>query len=150
MHPLRDIQKSKGLIVCLYYGWLFNYNGEIMKILCNEEYYVFSNPSFHLNEFLNKQVRTFLFANLYQKRRRMPFSNLYGNEFEKISSCFSDVTRKRYWKKFNWKLAIKNLKDGLYPLFIYESTLNKAVDIGLPGIPKNVPRLLSNNMGNEC
>jgi nitrite reductase/ring-hydroxylating ferredoxin subunit len=144
MHPLRNIQKGKGPIVCPYHGWSFNYNGKIKKIPYNEECYFFSNPNFHLNEFPSKKVGTLLFANLSQKRRRLPFSNSFGDEIERITSNFSDVIKKTYRKKFNWKLAIENLKDGLHPLFIHESTLNKAVDVGLPGIPKNIPGFVLN------
>ena len=139
MHPLRKNATGRGPIVCPYHGWSFDYDGKLKKIPYHDECYQFKNKDFKLQKFPLKKVGKLLFASIKLKKNSHLFSSALERELSDLSNSFSDVIKKSYVRNFNWKLIIENLKDGLHPLFIHQETLNKNVNVGLPGIPRDIP-----------
>ena len=145
MHPLRTKQQGTGPIVCPYHGWSFNYNGQLKRIPFNDECYGIGTTSIALRNFPTKAIGDLIFFGFKKHSTNTHFNKKFEEHLAGLSLSFQDVLKKTYRRKFNWKLAIENLKDGLHPIFVHQNSLNKNVEISLPGIPKEIPGTFISN-----
>lgn len=147
MHPVRIDHTGNGPIVCPYHNWSFLPSGQIKKIPFNDECYLFDHTKLSkisLSMFAVEIVGKMVFVNL--SKMPTPIEKSFPKNLlvtlADISNSFQDFQISHHRRKFNWKLAIENLRDGLHPLFLHQKTLNTTVSVGLPGIPKLVPDFL--------
>ena len=131
---LENTQGNARVLSCIYHGWRYGTDGELLSIPCRDNYRntdVENNQThYRLPEIRSESYRGFIFANLshhapalsdYLGGARRALDNMIDRSpegrIEAVRGSFRAVYRN------NWKIYLENLHDGMHPLHVHQSSI---------------------------
>ena len=131
---LENTQGNARVLSCIYHGWRYRTDGELLSIPCRDNYRntdVENNQAHYgLPEIRSESCRGFIFANLagnapglidWLGGARRALDNMIDRspegQIEAVRGSFRAVYRN------NWKIYLENLHDGMHPLHVHQSSI---------------------------
>lgn len=101
---------------CLYHGWTFNHDGQLLRAPGMEETPSFEPSCFSLHEIRTETWGPYVFINLDDNAPAL--ADMWGDEFTRVSGIDWDgwqlVERCEYLINCNWKVYLDNYAEGYH------------------------------------
>ena len=131
---LENIRGNARVLSCIYHGWRYRTDGELLAIPCRDNYSntdVENNQAhYRLPEIRSENCRSFIFANLagnapglidWLGGARRALDNMIDRSPEGQIEAVRGSFRAVYLN--NWKIYLENLHDGMHPLHVHQSSI---------------------------